>query len=145
MLQSKNPCLSIYNIATGACPLQADILNSYNLAATDPGTVVYFNRSDVKEAMHAPNIAWVEVNNKVFTANESTWWHDYEPDSSPDPAQGVLPAVIDHTQRVLVTTGSLDILVQAEGTLLAIQNMTVSATFLLSPIPVSYPLHITDT
>jgi carboxypeptidase D len=47
-----------------------------------------------------------------------------EGDTSPDPVQSVLPRVIEATNQVLVSNGDFDMSIIADGTLLAIQNMT---------------------
>ena len=45
-------------------------------------------------------------------------------DSSIDPIQGVLPKVIEATNRVLIANGDYDFEIVTNGTLLSIQNMT---------------------
>lgn len=47
-----------------------------------------------------------------------------ENDRSPDPIQGVLPQVIEATNRVIVSNADWDGLLITNGTLLSIQNMT---------------------
>jgi carboxypeptidase D len=47
-----------------------------------------------------------------------------ENDRSPDPIQGVLPQVIEATNRVIVSNADWDGLLLTNGTLLSIQNMT---------------------
>jgi len=81
-------------------------------------TSLYFDRDDVKAAMHAPTyINWTEcANGNVFAGDGN--------DYSPDPIQHVLPQVIEATNRVLVANGDLDFVVLTAGTLLSIQNMT---------------------
>jgi carboxypeptidase D len=79
----------------------------------------YFNRKDVKQAIHAPaDVDWYECKVGVGFVD-----HD---DKSPDPIQGVLPQVIQATNRVLISNGDWDSLVYTNGTLLSIQNMTWS-------------------
>lgn len=47
-----------------------------------------------------------------------------EGDLSPDPIQGILPQVIEATNRVLIANGDFDMIIITNGTLLSIQNMT---------------------
>lgn len=77
---------------------------------------VYFNRTDVKEAIHAPSsIEWEECSNvNVFP----------DGDSSLPSAITVLPGVIERTGNVIVSHGKLDMVLIANGTLLQIQNTT---------------------
>ena len=76
----------------------------------------YFNRIDVKKAVHAPlDVHWQDCTVKsVF----KPW------DRSLDPIQEVLPQVIEATNRVLISNGDWDVLIPTNGTLLPIQNMT---------------------
>ena len=83
----------------------------------------YFNRKDVKEAIHAPlDIQWSAGGN-VFKGGPLVG-PEGEGDLSPDPIQHVLPQVINATNNVIVTNGNLDGLILTDGTLLSIQNMT---------------------
>lgn len=93
------------------------------LVYTPIGADTYFNRTDVKKAMHAPmNVNWNECSNSpVFIGHGGP---QGEGDISADPAQHVLPQVIEATNRVLVSNGDLDMIIITNGTLLAIQNMT---------------------
>lgn len=77
--------------------------------------IVYFNRSDVQEAIHAPSMEWEECSNvNVFP----------DGDSSLPSALTVLPGVIERTQNVIVSHGLLDMVLIANGTILQIQNTT---------------------
>lgn len=82
---------------------------------TNVSFVVYFNRSDVQEAIHAPSIEWSECSNINVFPNG---------DSSLPSALTVLPGVIERTQNVIVSHGLLDMVLIANGTLLQIQNTT---------------------
>jgi carboxypeptidase D len=117
-----NPCFNVYEIGL-QCPLLGDILGyPTDLQYSYPGYPVYFNRTDVKKAMHAPlDVEWLECKGPVFVGDGGP---QDEGDSSPDPAQSVLPRVIEATKRVLVANGALDFEIITNGTLLAIQNMT---------------------
>jgi carboxypeptidase D len=87
-----------------------------NLAYAYPAlTPLYFDRADVKAAMHAPtSVSWEECSGPVFVGR----------DTSIDPIRKVLPQVIEATNRVLVSNANLDFVIITQGTLLAIQNMT---------------------
>lgn len=117
-----NPCFNVYEVGL-QCPLLGDPLGyPTDLQYAFPNTPVYFNRTDVKMAMHAPmNVSWSECSGPVFVGEGGP---QDEGDLSPDPIQSVLPRVIEATNRVLVANGDLDFEIITNGTLLAIQNMT---------------------
>lgn len=126
-----NPCFDIYSI-TATCPLLWDVLQfptQLSYAAAGAGQI-YFNRTDVKNAMHAPQyIDWSECSAEpvfVGVGAEGPGWSgpEQEGDSSADPIQHVLPQVIEATNRVIVSNGDYDMIILTNGTLLAIQNMT---------------------
>ncbi|OAA68457.1 serine carboxypeptidase [Niveomyces insectorum RCEF 264] len=111
-----NPCWDIYHVAT-TCPVLWDVLGS---PGTDdyspPGATIYFQRDDVKKAIHAPqNVTWEDC------ANINVFVHR---DRSLPSGLSVLPQVIDATQNVIIGHGALDFVLVANGTLLTIQNMT---------------------
>ncbi|KUJ08287.1 putative serine-type carboxypeptidase F [Mollisia scopiformis] len=113
-----NPCFNSYEIVT-QCPMPADPLGfPTDLAFAYPAlTPLYFDREDVKIAMHAPlDVDWVECSGPVFLNNNH--------DTSVDAIQHVLPQVIEATNRVLIANGQLDFVVITAGTQLSIQNMT---------------------
>jgi carboxypeptidase D len=115
MATEANSCFDVYEVNT-TCPSPADVLDP-----TD-GSQAYFDRSDVKAALHAPStVTWAECGNSPFVGFGGP---EGEGDYSPDPIQGVLPQVIQATNRVLVANGDLDLIIITNGTLLAIQNMT---------------------
>ena len=69
------------------------------------------------------NVSWSEcAAHKVFVGGKSG--PEGYGDTSPDPIQGVLPRVIQDTNRVLIANGDLDMDILTNATLLAIQNMT---------------------
>jgi len=117
-----NPCSNVYEITT-MCPIPADVLGfPTDIAYSYRGQPIYFNRTDVKKAMHAPlDINWAECSGPVFVGDGGPM---QEGDLSLDPIQHVLPQVIEATNRVLVANGDLDMIVLTNGTLLSIQNMT---------------------
>ena len=109
-----NPCFNVYEIGL-QCPLLSDPLGyPTDLQYQYPGlSNVYFNRTDVKKAMHAPmDVDWLEcAANPVFLGKGGGIYNDESPgsggpegygDTSPDPIQGVLPRVIEATNRVLM-------------------------------------------
>ncbi|KAJ7668514.1 alpha/beta-hydrolase [Mycena polygramma] len=77
---------------------------------------VYFNRTDVQDAIHAPHIVWNSC------ADRSV----YLPggDQSIPSTLSVLPNVIEKSERVVIVHGLADFILVAEGTRIAIQNMT---------------------
>ncbi|KAG4430633.1 hypothetical protein IFR05_013882 [Cadophora sp. M221] len=117
-----NPCFNVNQIGSG-CPLQSDPLGyPTDLQYSYTGLPVYFDRPDVKKAMHAPeNVSWRLCKGPVFLNRDGG---DGTGDSSLDPIQSVLPRVIEKTNRVLVSHGDLDMKILTDGTLMAIQNMS---------------------
>lgn len=117
-----NPCFNVYEIGL-QCPLLSDPLGyPTDLQYVYPGLPIYFNRTDVKTALHAPmDVEWIECKGPVFVGEGGP---QNEGDTSLDPIQYVLPKVIEKTNRVLVANGDLDFEIITNGTLLAIQNMT---------------------
>jgi len=119
-----NPCFNIYHI-TETCPhpySQLGIINSGDYSP--PGAAIYFNRTDVKLALHADvNTHWLQcTNTNVFGNGNSS---SNASDASPGPAtNGVLQRVIEHTNNTIIGSGDLDMLLSTNGTLFAIQNMT---------------------
>lgn len=92
---------------------------------------VYFDRADVVAAIHAPtNVTWKQCGERkygVFNKNDPPG-PENEGDAAPDPIQGVLPQVIEATNRVLVGNGDLDYIIITNG---ASQQETVSLATLL--------------
>lgn len=84
------------------------------LATQEP---YYFDRIDVKQALHAPvNVTWRECSYKDVLGT------DRSPDTNIN--GGVLPQIIEGTNRVLVSNGDWDGALMTNGTLLALNNMT---------------------
>jgi carboxypeptidase D len=105
-------CVNLFNI-NQTCPPPTDPLM---------GATPYFQRSDVKAALHAPNITWMACAPFGVFGGDSGPANTGDP--SPDPIQGTLPQVIQATNRVLIANGDLDFTILTNGTLLSIQNMT---------------------
>jgi carboxypeptidase D len=137
-----NPCWNSYLI-TLQCPLQGDPLGfPSDLVYSYPGVPVYFNRTDVKKAMHAPlDREWSLCNGNPFILGEGGP-QNYG-DLSLDPIQKALPRVIDATKRVLVVGADLDYRSPIPGILLAIQNMTWGGQLGFQSKP-SKPIVITE-
>ncbi|KAL2018344.1 hypothetical protein VTK56DRAFT_947 [Thermocarpiscus australiensis] len=111
-----NPCFDIYQVAT-TCPLLWDVLGFPGSMFYIPeGASIYFDRPDVKAAIHAPNVTWEACSSDDVFVNGT--------DTSLPSALTVLPKVIDKTKNVIIGQGALDMILLANGTLVAIQNMT---------------------
>ena len=116
-----NPCFDVYHI-TDTCPFAYNPLGNVAFGYEPPGATVYFNRSDVQAAIHAPPTNWSECNlNNVFPGPDGTNPGDL---SLPSSQSGVLQSVIERTNNVIIASGGLDFLVPANGTLMIVQNMT---------------------
>ncbi|KAK8024491.1 hypothetical protein PG993_012557 [Apiospora rasikravindrae] len=115
---SLNPCFDIYQVAT-TCPLLYDVLGFPGSIDYQPaGTQPYFNRTDVKKAIHAPlETTWTSCASKPVFAGKGG-------DRSEPSSFRKLPRVIDATHNVIIGHGLLDMVLIANGTLLTIQNMT---------------------
>ncbi|CEJ55066.1 hypothetical protein PMG11_01343 [Penicillium brasilianum] len=118
-----NPCWNPYRV-NQACPLLWDVLGFPTDLAYEPAPETYFNRTDVKKALHVPeSLEWSLCSSEsVFVGNDPGPEQQY--DTSLNPTEGVLPRLIEATNRVLISNGDWDYLVITNGTLLAIQNMT---------------------
>lgn len=113
-----NPCFDVYHV-TATCPLPWDVLAvSGSRFYASPGSTVYFDRSDVQKAINAPQKSW-----SVCTPDSAPVFVNGA-DASPPSGLSVLPRVIERLNRTIIAHGSLDYVLIANGTLLAIQNMT---------------------
>ncbi|KAL8410010.1 hypothetical protein RB594_008197 [Gaeumannomyces avenae] len=112
-----NACFNIYQVSA-TCPILWDIIGfPTSFPYVPAGTTFYFDRADVKRALHAPaNSRWRPCSERRVFVNGT--------DNSEPSALTVLPGVIDRTQNVIIGHGALDMVMIANGTLLAIQNMT---------------------
>ncbi|KAI1270659.1 alpha/beta-hydrolase [Xylariaceae sp. FL1019] len=115
---SPNPCFDVYQVAT-TCPLLWDVLGfpgsiTYSPEGAGP---LYFDRTDVKEAIHA-NVSktWTECSEINVFVNGT--------DNSAPTIEKAIPQVVDATQNVIIAHGILDMILLVNGTLLSIQNMT---------------------
>lgn len=111
-----NPAFNIYRIFD-TFPILWDVLGfpgSFPQAQTLP---LYFDRSDVKTVLHAPqNVDWTECSNiNVFPRGDG---------SLPPALSGVLASTIEKNNRTVIVHGLGDFILIAEGTRIVIQNMT---------------------
>ncbi|KAJ5492674.1 Serine-type carboxypeptidase F [Penicillium diatomitis] len=118
-----NPCWDLYEV-NQMCPLAWDVLAfPTSLVYLPKGASVYFDRKDVKHALHAPNVTWAECSNAPVYVGGSAG-PEQEGDTAANPIEHVLPKVIEATNRVLIGNGDFDFVIITNGTLMAIQNMT---------------------
>lgn len=130
-------CFNIYQVGA-LCPLLWDVLrfpytdfymyahfcSLVTLANTSARPMgfrePYFNRTDVKQALHAPEHAnWTACTDiDVFVGDIG----DLSPPS--DINGGPLQKVIESTNNVIVAHGALDAILIANGTLLTLNNLT---------------------
>ncbi|KAL9592472.1 MAG: hypothetical protein Q9219_007724, partial [cf. Caloplaca sp. 3 TL-2023] len=120
-----NPCFNIYHILD-TCPHLWSQLGIVNTGDYEPpGATVYFNRSDVQAAIHAPaGTNWMQCTDvNVFGRGNNS--RSGPGDQSLGPAQnGVLQRVIEATNNTIIGVGNLDFLLPPNGTLMALQNVT---------------------
>ncbi|KAH9997007.1 Alpha/Beta hydrolase protein [Russula vinacea] len=111
-----NPAFNVYRIFDMP-PILWDVLG---FPGTSPNiqSPVYFNRSDVKAAIHAPgSVSWTECSNSSVFVNGDN--------SLGTPVSWeVLPRVINRGVPVVIVTGLADFELPSEGTRIGIQNMT---------------------
>ncbi|KAI0303049.1 Alpha/Beta hydrolase protein [Russula brevipes] len=95
-------------------------------------TNAYFNRTDVKAAIHAPlDVDWaICTDTNVFPNG----------DASLPPAFDVFPKVIEKNRRTVLVHGRADFLLIAEGMRITLQNMTWNGKqgFDNAPVPDSF-------
>jgi len=107
-----NPAFNVYHIFD-SLPLTWNVLGFPGFAQTP----IYFDRQDVKRAIHAPlNTTWSECSDiDVFAHGDS---------SLPPATNGVLQNVIEKSNRTVIVHGLADFILIAEGTRIVLQNMT---------------------
>jgi carboxypeptidase D len=110
-----NPAFNIYRIFD-TYPILWDVLG-FPGSFPQEQTPLYFNRTDVKKAIHAPlDVNWEECSEiDVFLHGN---------DESLPPAFTVLPSVIEKNNRTVIVHGLADFILIASGTRIVIQNMT---------------------
>ncbi|KAL1660933.1 Alpha/Beta hydrolase protein [Schizophyllum commune] len=80
----------------------------------DTQQFIYFNRTDVQDAIHAPRKVWEDCLGPVYVNG----------DHSLPSMLSIFPNVIEKSARTVVVHGLADMILIAEGTRIAIQNMT---------------------
>jgi carboxypeptidase D len=92
-----NPCWDIYQVAT-TCPMLWDVLGFPGTNAYLPeGATIYFNRTDVQEAINAPIGNWEECSSDPVFVNNT--------DTSPPSGVSVLAGVIERSKRTVIGHG----------------------------------------
>ncbi|KAK7473020.1 hypothetical protein VKT23_001124 [Stygiomarasmius scandens] len=107
-----NPVFDVYRV-TDTFPNLCNILGF----PRDTQKFIYFNRTDVQDAIHAPHIEWSSCANRNVYAGTGR-------DQSIPSMLSIFPNVIEKSERTVVVHGLADFILIAEGTRIAIQNMT---------------------
>lgn len=110
-----NPAFDIYRIFD-TYPILWDVLGFPGSFAQTQVSPLYFDRLDVKKALHAPtDVEWAECSDiNVFPRG----------DASLPPAFTVLPNAIEKSNRSVIVHGLADFILIAEGARIVLQNMT---------------------
>lgn len=110
-----NPAFDIYRIFD-TYPILWDVLGFPGSFPQTQVSPLYFDRADVKRAIHAPtNVTWSECSDvDVFPRG----------DASLPSGLTVLPNIIEKSERSVIVHGLADFILIAEGTRVMIQNMT---------------------
>ncbi|KAH9963269.1 Alpha/Beta hydrolase protein [Russula dissimulans] len=109
-----NPAFNIYRIFD-TWPILWDVLGFPGSFFQTQVSPLYFDRLDVKAAIHAPaGVDWVLCSENVFP----------DGDTSLPPAFTVLPNVIEKSKRSVIVHGLGDFILIADGARAVIQNMT---------------------
>jgi carboxypeptidase D len=116
-----NPCFNVYHV-TDTCPSLYDPLGTFESPETSRGG--YFNRTEVKRAMNAPEISYSVCSPQPVFANHNATGGPGNGDLAPPASFAALPAVFDRVPLNLVANGALDMLVPSIGVLFALQNVT---------------------
>ncbi|KAI0061166.1 alpha/beta-hydrolase [Artomyces pyxidatus] len=114
-----NPAFDVYRV-TEAWPIPWSVLGF----PRSTQEFVYFNRTDVQDAIHAPHVEWAACANGDVYVNATTGAPGN--DQSIPSTLSVLPNVIEKSERTVIIHGLADFILVAEGTRIAIQNMTWS-------------------
>ncbi|KAI0031701.1 alpha/beta-hydrolase [Vararia minispora EC-137] len=105
-----NPAFDVYRV-TEQWPVPWSVLGF----PRSTQEFIYFNRTDVQDAIHAPHITWSDCSeHNVYVGG----------DHSIPSTLSVLPNVIEKSERTVIVHGLADFILLAEGTRIAIQNMT---------------------
>ncbi|KAL1681854.1 Alpha/Beta hydrolase protein [Schizophyllum commune] len=106
---SLNPVFNVYRV-TDTFPNLWSVLGF----PRDTQQFIYFNRTDVQDAIHAPRKVWEDCLGPVYVNG----------DHSLPSMLSIFPNVIEKSARTVVVHGLADMILIAEGTRIAIQNMT---------------------
>lgn len=110
-----NPAFNVYRIFD-VYPILWDVLGFPGSFPNEQTKPLYFERADVKAALHAsPNKTWEECTSIDVFPNG---------DKSLPPTFTVLPNVIEKSERTVIVHGLADYVLIAEGARIALQNMT---------------------
>ncbi|KAI0053271.1 alpha/beta-hydrolase [Auriscalpium vulgare] len=112
-----NPAFDVYRV-TETWPVPWSVLGF----PRSTQEFIYFNRTDVQDAIHAPHITWDDCTNGNVYINPTTGRPGN--DLSVPSTLSVLPNVIEKSERTVIVHGLADFILVAEGTRIAIQNMT---------------------
>lgn len=116
--QLYNPCLNIYHI-TDTCPTKYDPIDTLDPAQPEAGG--FFNLTEVKAAMHAPQVSYSTCSSTPVYAGTGS-------DQARPVSITVLPGVFDRVPINIVANGALDMLIPSVGTLFALQNVSWQGT-----------------
>lgn len=111
-----NPCFNVYNILDH-CPRLYDPVGV--TGSIEGGLGLFFNLTEVKAAMNAPDTSWSACSGPVYAGGQ---------DLSPRPSFSVLPGVFERVPLNIVANGALDFLIPSMGTLFALHNITWGGT-----------------
>lgn len=96
-------CVSYASLYHSCTINEPEIISGSQL---DAPTGIYFNRTDVKQAIHAPlDVDWAECTGGIFP----------DGDTSLPPALTVLPSVIEKNNRTVIVHGLADYVFLYEG------------------------------
>ncbi|KII95995.1 hypothetical protein PLICRDRAFT_97584 [Plicaturopsis crispa FD-325 SS-3] len=112
-----NPAFDVYRV-TEQWPVTWSVLG-FPRATQE---FIYFNRTDVQDAIHAPHVNWEICSDGSVYVNATTG--RAVNDQSIPSTLSVLPNVIEKSERTVIIHGLADFILLAEGTRIAIQNMT---------------------
>jgi len=112
-----NPAFNIYRVSD-TWPIEWSVLGF----PRSTQEFIYFNRTDVQDAIHAPHIEWDICTNTDVYINATTGAGGR--DQSIPSTLSVLPNVIENSVRTVIVHGLADMILISEGTRIAIQNMT---------------------
>ncbi|EKM80732.1 hypothetical protein AGABI1DRAFT_37296 [Agaricus bisporus var. burnettii JB137-S8] len=116
-----NPAFNVYRV-TDTFPDLWSVLGF----PRDTQKFIYFNRTDVQDAIHAPHMEWSTCSNRDVYINPNTGRGGRD-QSVPSMLSNVMPNVIEKSVRTVVVHGLADMILIAEGTRIAIhvyRNMT---------------------